>query len=68
MSEEWRPVRGFEGIYEVNRKGDVRRLQSKGSRHARPVADGYNFLVLCGADKRVRVTKKELVVETFGDE
>ncbi len=38
---EWKPVLGFEGIYEVSDQGDVRRsLASQGTRESRRVQAG----------------------------
>lgn len=75
MSEQWRAVVGYEGLYEVSSTGRVRRLAgiSEG-KHKYPVKarelkqsrrNGYPFLALCKAGKPKREYVHRLVAEAF---
>jgi hypothetical protein len=69
--ERWRPVIGFEGLYEVSNAGRVRRLPSETSPNPRPflkdrdTGDGYRIVALSrnGKPKNRRVHR--LVAAAF---
>lgn len=71
--ETWRPIKGFEGIYEVSSEGRVKRI-SKGPRGnaiigriLKPAShrNGYLFVNLCKSGKRFYRSISRLVVEAF---
>src|SRR5690606_35488380 len=77
--EQWRPIVGFEGYYEVSDLGRVRRLPriirtSDGKK--RPVpgcmlaldvldSDGYPIVSICGHGARIRRQVHKIVLEAF---
>jgi hypothetical protein len=71
---EWKPIWGYEGMYEVSNKGEVRsldRIDSAGRKlrgvtlrqHVSP--NGYSMVSLCEAGKRAQKTVHKLVAEAF---
>lgn len=72
MSEIWRPVRKYEGLYEVSNLGRVRRSGGgRGARAGRILLrydahrDGYRFVQLSRRDKKRTVGVHVLVAEAF---
>ena|SRR5690606_1388273 len=74
MDEIWKPVPGYEGIYEVSSKGRVRsldRVNSQGARvrgrvmKTRTDKDGYFDLVLSKAGEKTYPRVHRLVCEAF---
>jgi hypothetical protein len=72
MTEQWRPVPGFEGSYEVSDQGSVRSLARSGPwgkqprrLRAWPTKKGYLRVDLCSANKRTRFFVHQLVLEAF---
>ena len=76
--ERWKPVNGYEGIYEVSNHGRVRSLdrtvtRSDGQVHqlkgkvlrTRPKQNGYPFVHLCTPGKSQMRTVHSLVAEAF---
>src|SRR4051794_959304 len=62
VSLEWRPIKGYEGLYEVSNDGRVRRVQQC----LKPAyTKGYAHVTLCkeGEVRTLRITR--LVAETF---
>lgn len=65
--EEWRPIQGFEGLYEVSDWGRVKSLKFgkekmlKGGKDK----DGYLLVQLCQDGKRVMKKVHRLVAEAF---
>lgn len=66
MNEEWRPVVGYEGLYEVSNIGNVRSLR-RGKRNLKQGKNnsGYYYVILCVnyTTKTCRVHR--LVAEAF---
>ncbi len=64
----WKPVKGFEGMYEVNQVGTVR---SRKTGHCRPLKTkhnnlaGYDFLILFGNSGAKTKTIHRIVAEAF---
>ena len=66
--EEWRPVVGYEGLYEVSSTGKVKSLRSGKLRKLVPNSKtGYLYVVLCGADFKYTHTVHRLVATAFCD-
>lgn len=74
MLEEWRPVVGYEGAYEVSDLGRVRsldRIDSRGNRawgrllRADPQASGHLRVALCVEGKARRLFVHKLVLDAF---
>lgn len=69
--EEWRPVVGYEGWYEVSNQGRVKRLKS--GRGAAPgrilkhyvIDPGYSRVTLSGGDKRSVAHAHHIVAKAF---
>ena len=80
MTEEWKPIVGFEGLYEVSNFGEVRkclratpisrgRLSSRKERFCKiyPNSKGYPIVCLCKKCKRFYKTVHSLVWDAFGN-
>ena len=71
MTENWAPVAGFEGIYEVSDLGRVRRVESRQGAtagqviQAQPQQGGYLTVHLRDRDTEVRRTLHTLVAIAF---
>ena len=75
MTEEWRPIVGFEGYYDVFDLGRVRSLRFRSRSVDRPLPvprlrtlalrEGYPFVVLCRPGQRRRASVHHLVLEAF---
>lgn len=66
--EEWRPVRGFENCYEVNRKGEVRSRKTGHCRILKPRLNsktGYSFVNLYNGGASETKTLHRIVAEAF---
>jgi hypothetical protein len=69
--ERWKPVVGFEGLYEVSTRGRVRRLPTKSSPNPRPflhdrgTGDGYRIVALSRNGKPVNRRVHRLVAAAF---
>lgn len=71
-AEEWRPVLGYVGHYEVSNLGRVRsldRLDRRGHRLSgqmrKPVVNRYAYVMLCVDDQRKLARVHTLVLEAF---
>lgn len=67
--EEWRPVLGWEGFYEVSDHGQVRSLHPgkfryKAIMHAQ-IKEGYRIVHLCAEGRRANRPVHQLVLEAF---
>lgn len=65
---EWAPVNGFEGIYKVNRRGDVRNVKDGRSRPLKKKHNrftGYDFYDLYRDGKTTTRTVHRVVAEAF---
>ena len=76
MKEQWKPVKGFEGAYEVSSLGRVRRIKAYYStvvgKVLKPFAntnshggDGYLYVTLRSGEHRKTKALHRLVAETF---
>lgn len=70
IKEEWRPIVGFEGLYEVSNKGKVKSLnysRTKKSRimKATKYSNGYMVVQLCKNKLKIHKSVHRLVAETF---
>jgi hypothetical protein len=67
-AEEWRPIPGWEGIYEVSSHGRVysaRRFRARGGLLIPNIYDGYPRVLLCDRSRQVRVRVHQLVALAF---
>lgn len=66
-NEQWLPICGYEGTYEVSRSGDVRSLHGCGSRLLRPGTGKYGHKYVNLSTNGVQTSRyvHELVLETF---
>lgn len=67
-SERWRPVLGWEGLYEVSSEGRVRRLrngQASNPKRNTPGAQGYDVVSLSRGGQTYTFTVHTLVLEAF---
>jgi len=69
-TEEWRPVLGYEGRYEVSNHGRVRSIAGTGRLlgmllRQRKNPDGYPMVMLYGGQKRRSIKVNTLVLEAF---
>ena len=74
MVEEWKPIKGFEGAYEVSNFGRVKSLARKNLRgnnlkekmlRAGRNQCGYYYVTLCGINGHKQVSLQRLVAITF---
>lgn len=75
QGEEWLPVRGFQGLYDVSTKGRIATYRTKGSNKVMPYRQrlmslqigphGYLQVVLRHDGKKRQVRVHRLVLETF---
>lgn len=61
MQEEWKPVVGYEGLYEVSNMGKVRNASNKHVLAAHK-ASGYYIVLLCRPPKNSKVDHKTWLV------
>lgn len=70
IKEEWKPIEGFEGFYEISNFGRVKSLRMRGGRKDRILKnvvnpDGYEHLTLSCNKKTRDATIHRLVAESF---
>ena len=67
MSEEWRDVVGYEGLYQVSSMGRVKSFKWNKERFLKPSMDkdGYLLVTLCAGGKRKTLKVHRLVCEAF---
>ena len=69
MIEEWRPISGFEGLYEVSNLGRVRSLPRHRVRGCilagSSAGKGYRKAILCDKDRQLHRYIHDIVLETF---
>lgn len=76
MSEEWRDIKGYEGLYQVSNMGRVKSLERKDSL-GRPIKErilrpapttmGYPMVVLCTGGNKKNWAVHRLVCKAFCD-
>ena len=64
MNEVWKPVVGFESVYEVSDQGRVRRVGGRILKHC-PGSNGYCQYTLTSKGKRVITTGHQMVAAAF---
>lgn len=63
--EEWKPIEGFENVYEVSNMGRIRRLLCKTPRIIKGCKGQYYRVQLCYGDNKRQARIHRLVLETF---
>ena len=65
--EEWRPIKGFEGLYECSSLGRVKSLKFGKERILKPdkIKNGYLRVILCKDEKKKKYTVHRLVANAF---
>lgn len=65
--EQWKPIKDYEGLYEVSDAGKVRSLKFGKVKELSPgdKGNGYLFIDLCKEGKRKRFFIHRLVVQAF---
>lgn len=58
---EWKPISGYESLYEISDKGNIRSVRSGRELKVRPNSDGYLIVSLFKKGKRVTTTVAKLV-------
>lgn len=76
MKEIWKPIKGYEGIYEVSNLGAIRSYYAKGNhslsdkpsiKNISTIKGGKNYIHLFKDGKEVCVSVSRLVAGTFLD-
>lgn len=69
MSEEWRDVVGYEGLYQVSSEGRIKSLKWNKERILKPGIDRYGYLLvtLYAGGKRKKLKVHRLVCQAFHD-
>ena len=67
MTEIWRDIEGYEGLYQISNKGRVKRLLGPSERILRPWDNGYGYMIigLCKNGIRKRIKVHRLVAIAF---
>jgi hypothetical protein len=69
MDEQWKPINGYEGIYEISNKGNIKRLFKKypNGKLIKPQIDrdGYKRVCLCKNNHKKTFILHRLVAEDF---
>ena len=67
MSEEWRDIEGYEGLYQVSDQGRVKSFKWNKERFLKPSMDkdGYLLVNLCAGGKPKTLKVHRLVCEAF---
>lgn len=71
--EEWKDIKGYEGLYQINRNGDIKSLKRKTlnnrcskERILKPgIGNGYKSVVLCKENKQLTKYIHRVLAETF---
>ena len=65
VNEEWRPVRGYEGLYEVSSLGNIKSIRN--GKNLKPGANGtgYMQIILCDSNGTHKHYIHRLVAEAF---
>ena len=67
MIEEWRPIKGYEGLYEVSNMGNIKSIRRRKLLKPCYNDDGYLLVVLCKDCQRKTVMIHRLVALHFID-
>lgn len=65
MTEEWRPVLGFEKSYEISSLGNLRNIRNGKLLKGQGVRSGYIVNILCEKQRKKTVRRHRLVAEAF---
>ena len=67
MTEIWRDIEGYEGLYQISNKGHVKSLYNGSERILRPgiESSGYYNIILCNDSVRKTFRLHRLVAEAF---
>ncbi len=65
MTEEWRPVIGFEMCYEISSLGNLRNIRSGKTLKVQGIRSDYIVNILCDNKRKKTVRRHRLVAEAF---
>lgn len=65
MNEEWRDIKGYEGLYQVSNTGKVRNISYNYQLRLYCRPDGYEQVILCKNGKVKAFRVHRLVAEAF---
>lgn len=65
MEEIWKPVKGFEGIYEVSNIGRVHHISTQRIKKASVTKNGYNYVALWKNNKHKHMLLHRLIAIAF---
>lgn len=70
MSEEWKDIKGYEGLYQISNLGRVKSLNYNKTKQEKILKagyskEGYAFVNLCKKGKNLHITVHKLVATAF---
>lgn len=65
MEEIWKPIKGYEGLYEVSNFGNVRNVETKRNRNIKYDRNGYATIVLSKNKTYKNILIHKIVSDTF---
>ena len=63
--EQWKDIKGYEGLYQVSNLGRVKTIKTNKIRKLEKVRSGYLRVMLCKNNKSERFLVHRLVAEAF---
>ena len=65
MQQIWKPIRGYENIYEISNHGHIKRVETQRVLKTQKQTSGYLNICLCSSGKPKRFLIHRLVYEAF---
>lgn len=67
MTEIWKDIKGYEGLYQVSNLGEIRRTKTKRIKKATDNGNGYLHITLCKNGERKNYYIHRIVADAFID-